>query len=284
MNVTTLLQLINEQYGTVFELLARYSSGEQGAFAIADQDGQRYVLKWEADDGPLDRLKEMSLVTETLRKVGYPAPRYCLIGHVQGCGYTIQEALPGAPMGVVTLRVLPQLLELNGLQTGLAPSEKRDWPGPVVDTVLVGGDGYCLLDSLRTYSSTTEELLHTLQGIVIAHWNEQFETNDVVHFDFNPSNILTENGQISGVIDWEGTCAGDCTFDLATLLFYAYDALDVREHLLQTIRQRVSLAILSVYMAHLILRQVDWSIRYHNPATVDYYLRVAEDVLRGVGL
>ena len=50
MNVATLLQLINEQHGTVFELLARYSSGEQGAFAITDQDGRRYVLKWEARD------------------------------------------------------------------------------------------------------------------------------------------------------------------------------------------------------------------------------------------
>ena len=46
----------------------------------------------------------------------------------------------------------------------------------------------------------------------------------------------------------------------------------------------MSPATLSVYMAHLILRQVDWSIRYHNRATVDYYLRVAEDVLRDVGL
>jgi aminoglycoside phosphotransferase (APT) family kinase protein len=118
----------------------------------------------------------------------------------------------------------------------------------------------------------------------MAHRNEQFETNDVVHFDFNPSNILIENGQVSGVIDWEGTCAGDCTFDLATLLFYAFDELDVREHLLDAIMQRVSPAMLSVYMAHLILRQVDWSIRYHNRVTVDYYLRVAEDVLRTVGL
>jgi hypothetical protein len=74
MNVTTLLQLINKQHGTVFELLARYSSGEQGAFAILICDGKSYVLKWEADDGPLDGLKEVSLVTQTLRKVGYPAP------------------------------------------------------------------------------------------------------------------------------------------------------------------------------------------------------------------
>lgn len=77
MNVTTLLQLIKEQHGIIFELLERYSSGEQGAFAIADQGGQRYVLKWEADGGSLDRLKEVSLVTEILRKDGYPAPRYC---------------------------------------------------------------------------------------------------------------------------------------------------------------------------------------------------------------
>ena len=81
---------------------------------------------------------------------------------------------------------------------------------------------------------------------MLAHRNEQFGTNDVVHFDFNPSNILIENGQVSGVIDWEGTCVGDRTFDLATLLFYAYDALDVREYLLRTIQQRVNPAILRV--------------------------------------
>ena len=159
MNVTTLLQLINEQHGTVFELLARYSSGEQGAFAIADQDGKGYVLKWEADDGPLDGLKEVSLVTATLRKVGYPAPRYCFLGNIQGFSFTIQEALPGVPMEVVTLSVLPRLLELNGLQARLATSEQSEWPGPVVDPVLKGGDGYCILESLRTYSTTTAELL-----------------------------------------------------------------------------------------------------------------------------
>jgi hypothetical protein len=234
MNVTTLLQLINQQHGTAFELLARYASGEQGAFAIADRDGQRFVLKWKEDEGPLDRLKEVSLVTETLRTVGYPAPRYCLIDHNAGYSYAIAEALPGAPMEEVTLPLLSRLLELNGLQIGLASSRHSDWPGPVVDTVLEGGDGFCLLDSLRTYSSTTAELLNTLQEIVLAHSNEQFETSDVVHFDFNPSNILIDNGQVSGVIDWEGTSPGDSSFDLATLLFYAYDELDVRDHLLHT--------------------------------------------------
>jgi hypothetical protein len=55
-----------------------------------------------------------------------------------------------------------------------------------------GGDGYFFLDTLRTYSSTTAALLHVVQGIVLAHRNEQYETNDVVHFDYNPSIILIE--------------------------------------------------------------------------------------------
>ena len=55
-----------------------------------------------------------------------------------------------------------------------------------------GRDGHFFLDTLGTYSSPTAALLHVVQGIVLAHRNEQYETNDVVHFDFNPPNILIE--------------------------------------------------------------------------------------------
>jgi len=237
-------------------------------------------LKWGTDDEHLDRLQQVVALTQTLHAVGYPAPRYFLLGTIDGYSYTIQEELPGVPMEVVTASVLPRLLELGGLQAGRAPAEQSEWPDPVADPVLVGGDGYCLLDTLRTYSSTTAQLLAALQEIVLAHRDEHYEMNDVVHFDFNPFNILLEHDQVSGVVDWEGSCVGDATFDLATLLFYSYQTLDVREHLLRAIQKRVGPGILSVYMSHLILRQVDWSIRYHDRATVDSYLRVAEQVLR----
>ena len=282
MHAAALLQSINLQHGTAFALLERYPSGEQGAFAIADQSGQRSVLKWGTDDGHLDRLQQVVALTQTLRAVGYPAPHYFLLGTIDGYSYTIQEELPGVPMEVIAASVLPRLLELNGLQAGRAPAQQSEWPDPVVDSVLVGGDGYCLLDTLRTYSSTTAKLLAALQEIVLAHRDEHYEMNDVVHLDFNPFNILLEHDQVSGVVDWEGSCVGDATFDLATLLFYSYQTLDVREHLLRAIQKRVGPGILSVYMSHLILRQVDWSIRYHDRATVDSYLRVAEQVLRDV--
>jgi Ser/Thr protein kinase RdoA (MazF antagonist) len=73
---------------------------------------------------------------------------------------------------------------------------------------------------LRTYSTTTAELLVTLQALVAQHSEAYYETSDLVHFDLNPSNILVESGKISGVIDWQDPCSGDCTFDLMTLLFY----------------------------------------------------------------
>lgn len=172
MNVATLLQSINEQHGTLFKPLERYPGGEQGAFAVADQDDQHYVLKWGTDDGHLNRLQQVVIVTQALRNVGYPAPRYCMLGTVHGYSYTIQEELPGSPMEVVTAPVLPRLLELNGLQAGRVTLEQREWPAPVVETAMVGGDGYCLLDSLRNYSPTTAELLTVLQAVVVAHRDE----------------------------------------------------------------------------------------------------------------
>lgn len=149
----------------------------------------------------------------------------------------------------------------------------------MVDTVLSGGDGYCLLDPLRNYSTTTAELLNVLQTLVTKHAGEEFQTNDIVHFDFNPANILVHEGTISGVIDWEGTCTGDCVFDLATLLFYQYDRQDLRELLWTEALERSGPGPLRVYLAHMILRQTDWSIRHHSSAIVQDYLRRAETVL-----
>jgi hypothetical protein len=173
----------------------------------------------------------LSAVTERLRSLGYPAPRYCFVGNIAGASYSIQEALPGVPLGRCTPELLPRLLDLNTLQVGQALSMPRNWPAPVVQTVLHGGDGFCLLETMRAYSSTTSELLDVLQRVVTTYADTPIATDDIVHIDFNPANILVDDGQISGVVDWEDAHAGDCTFDLATLLFYSYDIAALREPL-----------------------------------------------------
>jgi hypothetical protein len=272
---SALLQQINEHYRTAFTLVGRCRGGEQGAFAIADQAGGSFILKWVPDADYLSRLEAAVSVTSRLREVEYPAPRYVLAGVVEGCSFSIQEALPGAPMGTLTMAYVPRLIELNRLQDERAAPGPRDWPKYVVETVTVGGRGYCLPDTLRTFSPATAELLGVLQGFATAHADDACRTDDIVHFDFTAANVLVDDGQVSGVIDWEGCLAGDRAFDLATLLFYAYDVPELRERLWHHAQELAAPGPLSVYLAHLILRQVDWSLRHHDEAIVSYFLGIA---------
>lgn len=94
----------------------------------------------------------------------------------------------------------------------------------------------------------------------------------MVHADFQHANLLVQDHQLTGVVDWDGVHAGDAVFDSATLLFYSYDDRAVREQLWQSALERASLELLSVYLAHLILRQVDWSLRHHDQKTIERYL------------
>lgn len=56
---------------------------------------------------------------------------------------------------------------------------------------------------------------------------------------------------------------GDRAFDLATMLFYLYDRHDIRERLRGRVLELTSRRALSAYLAHMLLRQVDWSLRHH---------------------
>ena len=272
MNPVELLQQVNALHQTTFTLVKKYSDGETGAFAIIDRSGERYVLKWAAGAHNLRWMEGARKVTDRLRSVGYPAPRFLYIGRLPGGIYSIQSALPGSPLRILTTALLPRLLALNELQVERAIPGGRDWHQEVIKTVLFGGDEYCLHTSLQQHSQDTADLLREAQSLVVAYQDEPHRKGDIVHGDFQQSNILIHDGQISGVIDWDGWNAGDCTFDIATLLFYSYDVPAVREQLWVYALERASLKLLATYFAHLILRQVDWSLRYHDQTTSGRYI------------
>jgi hypothetical protein len=278
MDPSMLLTAVNAQHDTTFTLAERYPHGESGsgAYAVIDVTERRGVLKWVSDPTRGARLHEIAATTTQLRTSGYPAPRYFVVGCVSTVCYTIQEMLPGRPLQRVPLGLVPRLVQFNELQRGHALPGPRDWPRPIVAPVLYGGAGFCLLDPLRTYSSATATLLMTVQAIVRQHYAASYATDDVVHIDFNPTNILVHNGTISGIIDWQDPQAGDCTFDLVTLLFYSWNTPAVRDQLWQHILTRISPQVLGVYLAHMSLRQVDWSIRHHGSQAVSQWLRVAQ--------
>lgn len=272
MKPETLLQHVNTIHGTTFELLERYPDGEQGAFAIIDWSGRRGVLKWKPDVSNLSRMQMARVVTDLLRDMHYPTPHYLFIGCALDGVYSIQTALPGSPMRTITETLVVHLLELNQHQKDRALPNLPDWHREAVTTVLFGGVGYCLHTSLEHHSQETRTLLKTLQILASTYQHEPHRTGDIVHNDFQHSNILIHNEQISGIIDWDAPYGGDCVFDIATLLFYSYDDLAARELLWHAVLERASLNLLRLYFAHLILRQVDWSLRYHDAATSEHYI------------
>ncbi len=253
------LRLLNERHGSDFVAAGAYAGGEIGATRLVDGRGRRFVLKGqEAGLAPA--------TTEALRAHAYPAPRYVLWGD----GYHVQEELPGAPMETlakVPARITQRLLELNELQAGRAVDADGSWPQRVIESVLVGFSDYMVLATLEKHSEDTRSLLRLCQGAVERHAAALSTTRDIVHWDFTHHNILCAEDLVTGVIDWGGTCSGDRLFDLATIVYYTGDATPkISEYVVD----RIGPEGLSVYLAHLAIRQSDWSLRRHTARAADH--------------
>jgi aminoglycoside phosphotransferase (APT) family kinase protein len=140
---------------------------------------------------------------------------------------------------------------------------------------------YCVLESLTSYSVMTAELLEVLQTFVKHHAEEvgASKGQDIVHFDFSPANTLSARGRVVGVVDWEGVRAGDRLFDLATQLFYTVPVPEVHGRLWKLALARGRPGVLGVYLAHMIVRQIDFSIRHHGATAVNQWLTYARDLV-----
>jgi Ser/Thr protein kinase RdoA (MazF antagonist) len=276
--IDELITHVNQLHGDSFRLAGRYAGGEQGAASLVDEDGARYVLKFY-DAAQLPQLRYAQATTKRLREAGYPAPAYRHIGRAGKHGYSVQTALPGEPAHVLSEAQVRELCTLNAIQARRAAPTALRWPEPVVSPMLQGGAGFCLLGPMRAYSPDTAALLATTQAAARAMAGASLPQDDVVHFDWTHANMLIAEGNLSGVIDWDGVCAGDRAFDLATLLFYSADGPTVQAMLWEALREQAAPQAIRLYLAHLAHRQVDWSIRFHGPAEVARWLARAWELL-----
>jgi aminoglycoside phosphotransferase (APT) family kinase protein len=180
----------------------------------------------------------------------------------------------------VSAATVETLLALNGLQAGEGDAEDGDWSRYIADSLMLGCDGYCLHEPLRDYDRRTAALLETIRATGEAVVD--LRSGDVVHVDFHHRNVLLHGGRISAVIDWEGCRSGDSAFDLVTLAFglnVARVPVAARERVWEDARRRAEPEALRAYVAHMALRQVDWSIRHRTAADVDHWLAVSHTFL-----
>ena len=314
-----LVRAVREQAGLDVVSLVP-AGGESGAaFWLRERGGGAWLLKITSE--PVSGLRTLDAMTGRLRARGYPAPRLRAIGElgspapespgpgssgsgspapdsrVSGSGvsgsraFWIQERLPGRDLGLASgdpdyaalSRLLPALFRLNDAQAGLGHGG-ADWRNLITTTLLAGGDGYCLHSTMAARPDT-RELLAAVRGIGASCGSVIPPGVDFTHFDFHFLNLLSDGATITGVVDINPPpLAGDRAFDLATLVFYVYDHDELRRRILDRLVGLAGRQAARAYLAHMVLRQVEWSVRHYPsaPAT-QRHLHLARLILADIG-
>ena len=277
-DVGELVGRINDAHGLALRVVSGFQQGEtRTAHLLRDRSESEWVLKFSpASPGSPHDLRRLVALVDSLRRDGYPAPAHLAVGVTDTVAYWIQERLPGKPMhssprSVPTedalLAAVPTLLGLIELQAGRGDLANPPWPEWLLRTLEAGGDGYCLHHTMELRADTAA-MLATIKRAAARCREAPVPSSDIVHFDLSYANILSDGVAITGVIDWNvpfaGALQGDRGFDIATLLFYAYDRPATRQ-LLSTTLFETSPAIWACgYLAHLTLRQVEWARRFYG--------------------
>ena len=262
------------------ELIGRLPHGEgTGAYEVRRADGTSAVLKLFTGD--VFDLGGSTELTDALRARGYPAPMIDTAGVVDGVRYEIQQRMPGEPLEQATSDRVGPLRELIQLQRDVGLPGRGPWLDDMVSSVVDGCTGYCEHAAMIDHSDETRTMLERLRRIADQARGVAISDADVVHYDFSPYNVLVVGDRITGVVDWDGATSGDAAFDLVTLAAFTYD-YSVRDELLAVAATLTEPRALALYAAHMVLRQVDWSLRNHGETEVAWFMGIGTDLLAAV--
>lgn len=286
------VQAASDVVGAAVRVEGPTARGESGSTFDVLVGQTEAILKVVNDaPGVIENQRRLVGLVDRLHQRGYPAPEYLAVGVAGGVVFTMQRRLPGRMLepgpglpvdSEVLSSVLPSVLDAVELQADTGDLTDPPWPGWLLDTIRHGGDGYCLHHTLRTRAETTE-LLERVMALAERVESDDARSTDIVHFDLNPANVLHVAGRLTGIVDWNvpfrEAAQGDRGFDIATMLFYCYDSLS-RDGLWERAVGISGPAWTSVYLAHLVLRQVEWTVR-HRPGSQEEhrFIDIASRVL-----
>jgi aminoglycoside phosphotransferase (APT) family kinase protein len=265
-----------------FELGARAEGGEsEGAWFAAAPDGEPVVLKWFPEEAMADRYAVLLPGLDELRSRGVPVPEYPYVLSVDGSTLSAQQVLPGAsvrnPAPAIVERVMECVAAMAGIACPLPAPGLAAWGASVVQTLIVGLDGWAMHEPLRTGDRRSAAVLERVEAVGADADPAWFPADGLVHLDLHTDNVLADDdGRLTGIIDWDGACAGDPRFDLVR---YAFD-LDGHDQPIWDIVEATGIEpqVIRAYVAHHALRCTAWAIG-HRPADVPRQLDRAERVL-----
>ncbi len=126
--------------------------------------------------------------------------------------------MAGHPVRMYTSEMADTVLELHRRRLGLGAGRSgRPWAERLIRTLVVGGRGYCLHESLRRYDGRTASLVEEIEAFGRRLDPDEFDGRDIVHWDLHIGNLLADDGELSAVVDTDFCAVGDAAFDLVML-------------------------------------------------------------------
>jgi hypothetical protein len=275
-----ILGLVAQRHGVVLRDEGPCPGGEVGARYASGAGGERFVYKWfERED--LAWAERVVTRVARLRSAGYPAPRYLDPFPIDDdVVVLVQEQAPGAWSDDLSAARVDQLLAINERQVGLG-EPGSSWGDFMAQTLCEGADGYCLHDTLRREGGTTARILEWVQEV--GRELVPLPQGDLVHLDFHHRNVLWDRAGDVTVIDLEGCQPGERAFDLVTLAIFldAAEVPNLDTPVWTLLEALTTPERLRAYVAHMVLRRLDWTLRFH-PDQLDRSTAAAASAMRRV--
>ena len=185
------------------------------------------VLRLFRASDPDDRVRFESTIQDAMAARGYPAPGVPLDTagrEILGRPYLVMRRLPGRSL-LELISAGPADISDNGAEL-LARTQARLHGLSATEAMMAlaraGLDPsmhtpFRLLNDIQQLAQTTRDPIL----IELGRWLEdrrppQPETERLCHGDFHPGNMLVENMQATGVIDWTNVAFGHAEYDVAT--------------------------------------------------------------------
>ncbi len=263
-----------------FDLGERAPGGvSQGAWFATGPDGTPVVLKWSPGKTMADRYAALLPGLDELRRRGVPVPEYLHVMAVDGGTLSAQRVLPGRSEDNPAPAVVDRMVGCIAAKAGIGgPPPAIDQPGWgtfVVRTLTVGQDGWATHEPLRSWDRRSAAALERVKAVGADADPNRFPDNGLVHLDLHTDNVLIDDGRLTGIIDWEGACAGDHRYDLVQ---FAFD-LDGHDQPIWNVIAAANIEpqVLRAYIAVLVLKCTSAAIR-DRPGDVARQLDRAERV------
>lgn len=269
--------------GVPYSVVGPLAGGETGAWKIRRADGVCFVLKWDADiDNQRIRRDGARLARRLRTEARWPSPELWLIDR-DGILFIVQEFMEGGNVAHLSHALIDRVWELHEARSRLASTDTSvEWGRGLLRTLVHGGDGYCLHEPLRRFDARTRNVIERIETIGRSTDPEDLDGGDIVHFDLHPGNLLEVDGRLTAVVDMDFTCVGDATFDLTTLAITSLDVTadpGVRARLFDWGIASLPEPKRRVYVAHLLLRLLDWAVRGTRHVEIEFWLAQTERLL-----